>query len=283
MNVSFSQRYGYKTIKDVIQIDSINRELKTGLWNVLTINYWNRLLSYDRIENDMFLYELVHIIWTDFFKNPIDEIDDYWSESLNFIKKFFFEDGEWFEIYDFLEFIAKNTAFEDVLDSFISECNVIMERELSGFRFINRVIVRITSEIEISEIETAVNNSSLGSQHLSTALELLSNKSNPDYRNSIKESICAVESISKQLAGQRKGELKNALYVLETKLGFQLHGALKEGFLKIYGYTSDDSGIRHGLTEEGNLDFEDAKFMLVACSAFVNYLVLKSEKAGIEL
>jgi hypothetical protein len=29
--------------------------------------------------------------------------------------------------------------------------------------------------------------------------------------------------------------------------------------------------------------FEDAKYMLVACSAFVNYLIVKADKAGIVL
>jgi hypothetical protein len=283
MNISFSQRYGYKTVKEVIQIESINQDLKTGLWNVLTSNYWNVLTSHRRIVENTFLCELVHLIWSDFLKMPIDKIGKYWGESLDIIRDFFLEFGEWYELYDFLEFIANNTEFEDISNAFMSDCNLILERELSGYRFINGVITPITSEIEINEIESAISNARFGSQHLSTALELLAKKSNPDYRNSIKESISAVESISKQLAGQRNGELKNALNVLETKLGVKLHGALKEGFLKIYGYTSDDNGIRHGLTEEGNLDFEDAKFMLVACSAFVNYLVLKSEKAGIEL
>jgi hypothetical protein len=44
----------------------------------------------------------------------------------------------------------------------------------------------------------------------------------------------------------------------------------------LYGYTSDSSGIRHALQDEPNLDFVDAKFMLVACSAFVNYLTDKA-------
>ena len=47
------------------------------------------------------------------------------------------------------------------------------------------------------------------------------------------------------------------------------------------GYTSDTDGIRHGLTEEINCDFEDAKFMLVTCNTFINYLVIKANKAGI--
>jgi len=40
--------------------------------------------------------------------------------------------------------------------------------------------------------------------------------------------------------------------------------------------------IRHSLLNEPNVDFEDAKFMLVACCAFVNYLISKMPIFGIE-
>ena len=37
---------------------------------------------------------------------------------------------------------------------------------------------------------------------------------------------------------------------------------------------SDASGIRHAkFLEQGKATFEEAKFMLVACSAFVNYII----------
>lgn len=52
-----------------------------------------------------------------------------------------------------------------------------------------------------------------------------------------------------------------------------MHPALNGAFQKLYGYTSDAGGIiRHALLEEDSLDFKDAKFMLVSCSAFVTYL-----------
>lgn len=74
--------------------------------------------------------------------------------------------------------------------------------------------------------------------------------------------------------------LGEALKKVEGKVA--IHAALKKGFSNIYGYTSDASGIRHALLDESNLDFEDAKYMLISCSAFVNYLASKSAKAGIK-
>ena len=62
-----------------------------------------------------------------------------------------------------------------------------------------------------------------------------------------------------------------------------IHGALKEAFDHLYGYTSSEEGIRHGSIKESEVDFDIAKFMLVSCSAFVNYLVSRASKAGIKL
>ena len=42
---SFSQKYGYKSLKTVIQIDSMDEELCNGLWNALYAYYWERVQS----------------------------------------------------------------------------------------------------------------------------------------------------------------------------------------------------------------------------------------------
>ncbi|HUW95471.1 MAG TPA: hypothetical protein VMW58_06760 [Anaerolineae bacterium] len=85
------------------------------------------------------------------------------------------------------------------------------------------------------------------------------------------------------ISGDEKATLGQALKQIEKQA--ELHGALKGAFEKLYGYTSDADGIRHafGLLEEPNLRSEDAKFMLVACSAFVNYLLAKASRVGIAL
>ena len=52
----------------------------------------------------------------------------------------------------------------------------------------------------------------------------------------------------------------------------KLHPALTKAFLALYGFTSDEDGIRHSLQDESTLTYADAKFMLVACAGFVSYL-----------
>ena len=62
----------------------------------------------------------------------------------------------------------------------------------------NKQIVEITADKEIQSIEEAISNTSKlkGVQHVKTALSLLADRKNPDFRNSIKESISTVKAIS---------------------------------------------------------------------------------------
>jgi hypothetical protein len=133
----------------------------------------------------------------------------------------------------------------------------------------------ITDNQEIEMIEEALSSNDFPSvsTHLKRALELLSDRKKPDYRNSIKESISAVESIAQIITGNSKATLGDALKTLEKSI--KLHTALKDGFTKIYGYTSDEGGIRHAMLEEPNLSIEDAKYFLLTCTSFINYLKSK--------
>jgi len=159
-------------------------------------------------------------------------------------------------------------------------CNVVLESELSAYRFVGGLITQVTSEEEISEMEEALETPfKTVNAHIETALKLMSDKKTPDYRNSIKESISAVEAICRLVTKNKNATLGNALDIIEKKGKISLHGALKRAFDSLYGYTSSAEGIRHAFSDEKvNVSFEDAKFMLVSCSAFVNYIVSKASK-----
>lgn len=279
----FSQRYGFEPVKDRIQLNDMDSDLRTGLWNVLVIVFWPKAPDYDILKNHDQLYELFAKLWVDYFKKPLDTLPNHWTSALKEVRKYFFE-CSWYFVYDFIQFAAKNYPNESQTKMFVSYCNDILKRELSAYRFIGRKIVPITSEEEISEIEEALKPTETlrpVAIHLETALDFLSDRESPDYRNSIKESISAVESTCRLIAGDDKAKLSQALRVIKGKIG--LHRALEKAFDSLYGYTSDEDGIRHALLDEPDLDFEDARFMLVSCAAFINYLKSKSSKAGIKL
>ena len=262
--MKFSERYGYTPVKDIIQFESMDNDLKNGLWSLLDRLYW----SNERIRYD-YLSSLFEKLWFSFFKLPTDEI----PANLVAIRKLriaFFK-FKWFQIYDFIEFIAKEFIASWVNERFIKTCNELFERENGGYRFIDDKITPITDKKEIDEIQHSLDEGSTPvKNHLSRALELLSDKTNPDYRNSIKESVSALESFVKQTLDNPNGGMGQLLKELQGKSN--IHPAQKDAFSKLYGYTSDAHGIRHAMLEESNLDFYDAKFMLVACSTFINFI-----------
>jgi len=282
----FSQRKGIKPVKSVIQVNNMDDDLRIGLWNALTIFYWNQVkdicIWISHYKNIDILFKR---LWNNYFKKPIDTLRNYWPDTLKEIREYFFN-SKWYEVYDFIEFIANNypDEYNQVNPKFMDFCNSVLERELSAFRFVKGKITQITSKEEVLEIEEALEISQplkAANTHLKRALDLLADRKSPDYRNSIKESISAVEAICNLITKEKKATLGQALKKVENKVS--LHPALKNAFSSLYGYTSDAEGIRHALLDEPNLSFEDAKFMLVSCSAFINYLINKISKAGIKI
>ena len=282
----FSHKYGYKPVKSIIQVESMDFDLRVSLWNAVHIFYLNELSpqrSLKQPENSgMFVF--CTLLWRDYFKEPVDRIPESCRETIVYLREYFF-DCRWNEVYDFLQFLAKYYPNEDKNGKFKEFCNSMFQRELSGYRFIGYSIAPITSGQEIAEIEEALTSKdSLVpiAIHLQTAIDYLSDRKSPDYRNSIKEAISAVEAICRLIAGS-DATLGKALGEITRQGKIEMHESLRQAFDKLYGYTCDEKGIRHSLMELPNLDCEDAKFMLVSCSAFVNYLKVKSSKSGINL
>ncbi|MCF8464871.1 MAG: hypothetical protein K9G41_08520 [Flavobacteriales bacterium] len=278
----FSQKIGKKSVRESIQIESIDQVLENRLWNNFLIDFMKQLSSYRSYSGGASDQEnACQTIWEEFYEERADEIpsrsgDVYVDGVIRHVKTWFFE-AAWYEKYDFIEFISL-LGSEVYRTEFTEKCNRTLKNESAGYRIIDHSIVQITSEVEISAIEEAIYSSSKMKSveiHLRTALEFLSNRESPDYRNSIKESISAVESFCSIMTGNDKATLGEALSQIEKT--HNLHGALKKAFSSLYGYTSDSGGIRHSLLEDDiSVSMEEAKFMLVSCSAFINYLNSKN-------
>lgn len=161
--------------------------------------------------------------------------------------------------------------------------NMLFRQEYVGYRFVSDQIVPITDELEISEIEQACKTPFDGARaQLQKALGFLSDRENPDYKNCVKESISAVEATCRIITEKDSATLGEALKLL-AKHGLKLHPCLNSGIDKLYSYACDQGGVRHAEHEaESIVTFEEAKFMMVTCSAIVNYLVAEYGKHGTE-
>ena len=299
----FSERMGKKLPKK-IQFESMDDDLRYRLWNVLLQKFLSKV---DYIERGFIptftvngaVKTLIIDIWNDLLKRPLDDLPDAWDKSSSSWKKVcksikdYISNCKWYEVYDLLEFVARNYNFleEDEVPTkgavtfreYISACNKVLEEENSGYRFVGNQIVPITNEVEISEINQSLEHTKVDKlkpvhNHLEKALTLFSKKPIPDYENTINEAMKAVEAMCRLITKAENATLGDCLKKIEDKI--KIHPALKKAFNKLYGYTSDGGG-RHALLDKSTPKYEEAKFMLVSCSAFVNYLVGKSSKAGI--
>lgn len=272
---SFSERKGLKPVRQTIHIDGMTEELRNSLWNALHLAVWeSEDFMHDRYGNLPEIDRFSAQLWFSYFKRPIDERPSFAYSNrseriLKIIRDYFFG-ASWNEIYDFLEFVVG--AFQKDKPQLSVFLNHVLTTEMSAYRFIDGRLADITGEQEREMLEEALTDIRFAavSSHLERALALLSDRKQPDYRNSIKESISAVEAMARLVSCSEKATLGEALKVLE-KSG-KLHSALKDGFSKLYGYTNDSSGIRHAMLDEPSLTQADAKYFLLSCTSFVNYL-----------
>lgn len=203
-----------------------------------------------------------------------------WKAVYTFIQRII-EEAEYNEVLDILWYINSwiNQNFYSYNDLFSEAFNNIFETEYVGYRFVDGKIVAITDKNEINEIEQACDAPYNGCKaHIEKAVGFLADREHKDYKNCIKESISAVETICQIIIGSNTATLNKAIQKLKNK-GIKIHPVLETAFTKLYAYTSDEGGIRHA---EGlfvsEVSFEEAKFMLVSCSAFVNYLIAEYGK-----
>jgi len=285
----FSERYGHKEARHALQRDSMERGLRNRIWDGVYLHFCKPLLDWGDLENvheapggiGVTLYGL----WHEHLKRPWDTIDsETVGAAVEALRDYFFS-REWWAVYDLLEYLAEELD-EHYGQRLIGMCNRVLDEEKSAYRFVGTQIAEITSEEEIKAIESALAKAEplAGVRtHLQTALELYKRKPKAEYRNSIKESVSAVEALACLITDEPKATLGKALDKIEQQGQVKIHGALKKAFGILYGYTSDEDGVRHKMLEEGRVGRAEALYMLVACSAFVSYLVSKAADAGMDL
>jgi hypothetical protein len=274
---TFSQRYGYTPLENAFQREWIDSALQTKLWNILKVTLWDRNDIHNRSYDDVTkrIDHLVRRLWFNYFNRDLDQLPDFYGRRDNgaydVLKNHFFE-CQWFEVYDLLEKIA-NDQSDLLAEETRKWINRTLEEHNAAYRFVGTEIAEITDKCEIQAIEEALSSAdSPVRTHLDAALRMLSDKESPDYRNSVKESISAVEAACRLVTGSTSATLGDALKKVQN-----LHPAMSRAFSQLYGYTNDASGIRHSLTDEAKISYADAKFMLVTCSAFVSYLKVATD------
>ena len=261
--------------------DELTEALRNRIWDAVREVYCGDIEVDSGIDPHDYTYHfdlLSKRLRHHFFKIPIDQRSYPPFDELEWIRVRYFN-LTFPGFYDFLELLAdplvagfyrNQTGF--MPDQFTGWCNLIFREEKTAFRFVKNLVTPITNEEERMAIGEAAGTDVAGT-HIVQAITLYSDRAAPDYRNSIKESVSAVEAAYRRLTEEGHKDIKSAVAAME-KRGIKLPPSLKRGFSAIYGWTSGPDGIRHALMEDARPpDEAEARLMLVMCSAYVNYLL----------
>lgn len=264
----FSERNGFVAPREVIQTDSLDEETRTRIWNVvylIALSEYSNPSPYSSNSG-----QFAKSLWV-FWHRPVTELlslreGQIVAEVMQSVML-----DPWYEVMDLLEFLVTHSR-----ESFVESINNTFERFMVGWRIVGDEIVPVTAEAEVAALEDALSATQKfagAHNHLKTALSLLSDRSTPKYAKVMHEAISAVEAVARHYTGERT--LGAALKKLESK-GIPAHKALTAAWGQLYGYTSDENGIRHGSVVDAEVDEAMATYFLVTCSAFVGYLIKKA-------
>lgn len=282
----FSDRNGIKPENVEIQLKDFDKRTRVQLQNMIN-NMYAKTYNYGLNEWDSEIQEFFRYVLGEIYAEPTDVQKRYYATDIFLIINNTINKDSYDEVLTVIEALVQywdSYMQECTVDDFIEynesanrtlyeEANEVFEREYVGYRFIDEKITPISDKYEVAAVNEALQNIYQPvREHISKANSLLADRENPDYENSIKESISAVEAICEIITGE-SGTLGKLLTKVEQK-GVYIHSALQSAYKVLYGYTSDASGIRHA-RKLGGVDstFAEAKYMLVACSAFVNYFM----------
>lgn len=258
----------------MLKKDEMPDHLRTSIWNVFYEFIFKK--AEGEIENyfDDSNLKFIRVLWDKFFKGNLWDFDRLGPVYKVMKIKETYEKLQWFEIYDLIEFVLSKMQVRDTKNLVWGRIERVLEEERTSYRIIKGLVVPLTSDEEIKEIEKTLNipdKYKSVSGHFSKALELFSKRPEADYANSIKESISAVDVLVQIILG-KEGTLGKLVD------GLDIHPALKKAFSNLYGWTSDDAGIRHPKSKEPlSCGESEARYMLITCSAFINYLTAKHE------
>ena len=276
--IPFSQRTDLVPVPPQLKVGEVSAELRRLIYYFLDIEidehsidgYNQRYLSdkWERVAKDY------HVIFKG--RDP----DNFENGSYEFgqsLKKTIVQSSIG-DLFDLVEFFVRHPLCSAPLKEGLTKAFVSTR---AAYRIVDGQIAAIGTAEQAAAFERAiadaeVSGSGPAKAHLIAAGVALRNA---DWPGSVRESIHAVEAIARRLEPSAN-TLGPALIALEKR--GRLHGSLKAAFSALYGYSSDEEGVRHALVfnDEAQVDEADALFMLGACASFVSYLLARSGQAN---
>ena len=278
--LSFSQAQGYEDVPGPLKLAELPRDARTQIWNLI----FEHIRRSTRTVEDsfgVFTSTLIASPWDEILlakhlrldRGPLDEWDSEFSGIRQDLREYV-ENRPFNKVFDLVQFVMRHPkcphAFIKQMKTMFAECQLAYTIDLERPP---TIIPAVTPDEGAAVVESLRQLREAGldgsAAHLRDASRCINDG---DWAGAVRESIHAVESVARQLDPAASRTLGPALASLEKR--GRLHPALKKAFRELYGYTSDEQGIRHSRLDEAKSQVgqDEALFMLGACASFASYL-----------
>ena len=267
----FSQRIGARQpVRS--GLEEASPELRTALWNVL-----HKPAFPDEVEHRERALANARALWNHLGWR-IDQVPLLPHQMRAAIATEWFS-CRWPEFFDLIEFTARllATPLPPTRQQWFEMLNRVLESKGCAYRFSAEQLVPLINPAEATEVASAADSAIPAvAAHIREARKLLPPNAGANPRDSVRQSICAVEAALRHLSRNPSATLTDGLVAFEARHG-GLHPALRRGLITLCEYAADGEGARHDPLEEAErVSGDHARLMLVACSAFANYLLALS-------
>ena len=275
-HLTFRQRYGYEDLPSPMKAGELSDDFRRELWNLLwrficdnTHHSYYGGSSY----NAQFSGFLIRILGK-YAKQTEDTISTEYDQTNSRLKRVVL-DGNPKHLLPLVEFMAGDHFTPEGL---LKKLSTLFDEHRAAYRIdITERPYRIFKRTSVEESDATLHSIERLKDHgFEPALAHLRHAAEHmhigQFADSIADSVHAVESVARSIA-PGENTLGKTLNKLKTE-GKIEHSSLIQGFLKIYGYTSDEGGVRHALinSDTANVDETLALFFYNACAAFAGYL-----------
>lgn len=167
---------------------------------------------------------------------------------------------------------------EEAKKLFVKEINVLLLEDNIGFEFKNGVFFRrgraITQKLtnRVGNVLIDKKLSKVKNQYVK-AQQFFIDKENPDYANTVKESLCALELTAEILTGEKISKDFSANMKKYQGNSYNLIPApIIQSMIKIFGYRGSGEGVVHGINKGLRVSRYEAELVLNTTASFITYL-----------
>lgn len=274
--LTFSQAQGYEALPGPLALEELSSDARRRLWDLLYLNVEDANERWSGTEFGIIgdWAAIVTDLQREFLKRTVEQVSTLGSEFYSTFRIGILTSFEFNVVFDLMQFIMRHprcpTAFTSEVKHIFEQSQLAYFVDTNGPPTIFPMSTIQEGKAITDAIHTLIEAGLAGAEsHLRKAAELINQR---DWPGSIRESIHSVESVARILAPDSASTLAPALKSLEERK--HIHPALKDAFNKLYGYTSDEEGIRHALMDSSDSPSgrDEAVFMLGACASFASYL-----------